>query len=127
MTADVPDRGGFLDRIRRFPSLLLTFLVVCFLVQGTAVQSHVHFIEHTSSATAAAGNSHIEAAPSKMGDSPADCPLCQEAAIAGAYVLPAVPVLLQPPAPALWITPTALSAFSLAPLGLGWLSRAPPE
>lgn len=106
---------------------LVYFLLLCFVVQGSAVQSHVHLVEEASPLAVAAGQSHIATAPAGKGDSPADCPLCQEAAIAGAYLLPPVTVLPPSPAPVPWIAVATHAAFGLPAQPLGWLSRAPPE
>jgi len=105
---------------------LVLLLLLCFVVQGTAVQSHVHFVAHASPALAGSSTAHL-AAPSSKGDSPVDCPLCQEAAMAGSYVLPSVPVLPPPPALVVWTAVAAMAAFTLLTPTLGWLSRAPPE
>jgi len=106
---------------------LVVLLLFCFVAQGTAVQSHVHFVGHASPAFEGSVAVRLTAAPSGNGDSPANCPLCQEAAMAGAYVLPQAPTLPPPPAPALRIAVAAMAAFTLLTPSLGWLSRAPPE
>lgn len=120
-----PNTAGGPAGRRALPRLLIFLLLLGFVAQTIVVQGHVHFVQQASSL--AAGHSRIEAAPSGNGDSPADCPLCQEAATAGAYLLPALPVLPPPPAPALWTAQAALVSFALLSAPLGWLSRAPPE
>jgi hypothetical protein len=124
---NLPLAGSLLARVRRVPRLLVFLLLLCFVVEGTAVQSHVHFVRQASRLAATSGATYVETAPAGKGDSPADCPLCQEAAMAGAYVLPPVPVLPPPPAPVLWTVAAILPAFALLAPSLGWLSRAPPE
>jgi len=128
-TEDVRAPLSALDsrRGRAWARVLVFFLLLCFVVQGSVVQSHVHLVEQASPLAAAPGPSHIAAAPSGKGDSPADCPLCQEAAMAGAYLLPPVVVLPPPPVLVPWIAAATLAAFGLPAQPLGWLSRAPPE
>jgi hypothetical protein len=124
---ELPVSGSLLARTRAVPRLLVFLLLLCFVVQGTAVQSHVHFIRQASAIAANSSVSQVEPAQSGKGDSPADCPLCQEAASAGAYVLPPVPVLPAPPPPVLWTAGATFAAFALLAQPLGWLSRAPPQ
>lgn len=119
--------GGLATRARGLPRLLVFLLLLCFVVQGAAVQSHVHFVEQGNPLTATAGHTRLQAAPSNKGNSPSDCPLCQEAATAGAYVLPPIPALPPPPAVAPEAAVAAIAAYRLALAPLGWLSRAPPE
>jgi hypothetical protein len=126
-TLSAPVAGKLLASARRLPRALLVLLLFCFVLQSTAVQSHVHFAGRAGPPIAA--NSHgtaLFAAPGKS-DGIADCALCREAATAGAYVLPSSPVLPPPPAPLHWIAPADLAAFALPGAPLGWLSRAPPE
>jgi len=125
--AELPAMDSILANARRFPRLLIFLLLLGFVVQATAVQSHVHFVEQAKPLAVAHGDGHFMAAHSKAGSLPVDCPLCQEAAMAGAYVLPQAPVLPPPPAPAVWIAVAAMAAFTLLTPSLGWLSRAPPK
>ena len=112
---------------RRLSQVLVFLLLLGFVAQSSVVQSHVHFLGGGSALAAAPGPSHANAASPGKGDSPADCPLCQEAAMAGAYVLPAVPILSPPPAPVIWTAVAEIAAYSLAAAPLGWQSRAPPQ
>jgi len=103
---------------------LLLFLAICVLVQGTVVQTHVHF---TRQANVAASAAHAQFSRAGERDPATDCPLCRETAMAGAYVLPTVPVVLSPRALVLWITASTMAEFRLVLPALGWLSRAPPR
>ena len=123
----LPVTGGLFDRARRLPRLIVFLLLVCFVVQGIAVQSHVHFVRQANAFLTHSGHNQVEAPRSGKGDSPADCPLCREAAMAGAYVLPASPVVPPPSAPVLWTAAAPMAAFAVLAPPLGWLSRAPPE
>lgn len=127
MAPEHPVTSRLVVGARSLPRLLVFLLLLCFVVNGTALQSHVHFVQQANSFAPAPGHSQIDTAPAGKGNSPADCPLCQEAAMAGAYVLPAVPVLPPAPAPVLWIAEATLPAFALLAPAFGWLSRAPPE
>jgi hypothetical protein len=121
----LPDPAGRLARA--LPRVLVFLLLLCFVAQSTAVQSHVHFTGAAGRTVAATADGHARVIPSSTASPAADCPLCQEAAMAGAYVLSPV-ATLPPPPPA--IEPAAVAAsvgFALPAPPLGWLSRAPPE
>lgn len=102
------------------------FLLVAFMVQGLAVQTHIHgdplsaldHVTHVSAPAAPASQDPYD---------PANCPLCQELLHAGLYVTPAAGEFV-----------TILNAVALAPasalllLAAGqkqhsWQSRAPPS
>jgi hypothetical protein len=110
---------------RGFPTLFAFLLLVGFVVQGTAVQTHLHFSKQDSSVVSSSDRYVQFEKPGK--DDPASCPLCQEAAMAGAYMLPSVAVLPPPPAAVLWIAVTPLAAFGLLTPAHSWQSRAPPQ
>ena len=112
---------------RGWPRAFVGLLLLCLLAQGIAVQSHLHFDPQARAATA--GTSHrLGLSAPKTPDPAADCPLCQEAAMAGVYVLPSLPVLLlPPPPPPRWLAATTFASFGLLTAALGWQSRAPPQ
>jgi len=120
--AALPASGRWPVRARPLLALLLLVL----LVQGTAVQTHVHWARQAG-VSAAASRGSVQASNPAQGDSSADCPLCREAAMAGAYVLPPAVVLPPPPAAVLWIAATSLAAFGLLTTAHSWRSRAPPQ
>lgn len=112
--------------------LAILFALAAFLVQGLAVQIHIHGVP-----VPATLGTHLVAAPAQLSApsapasqdpyDPANCPLCQEALHAGTYLVPAAADLL-----------ILLNAVALAPLftlsprpsaerQLGWQSRAPPR
>ena len=119
----LPGPGSLLRSPMAARALLLV-LAICLLVQGTVVQTHVHF---TRQANVAASAAHAQLSPAGERDPATDCPLCRETAMAGAYVLPTAPVMLSPPAFVLWITASTMAEFRLLLPALGWLSRAPPR
>jgi hypothetical protein len=106
--------------------LLAFLMLLVLLVQGTAVQTHVHWARQVSE-SAAASRGSIQAANPAQGDSSADCPLCREAAMAGAYILPPAVVLPPPPAAVLWIATAMRAAFGVLTSAHSWQSRAPPQ
>jgi hypothetical protein len=106
-----------------WPRFLFATLLSALLVQALAVQSHIHAAAQANASAAQVAKS----ARTVSGDPVTRCALCQEAAMAGAYLLPAVIGL--PPAPAafLWLEPAAPLEFALPDPARGWLSRAPPR
>jgi hypothetical protein len=106
--------------------LFAVLLLACVLVQGTLVQSHLHFAGQANRPAASNEPSAQLAKPAK-GDPATECPLCHDAAMAGAYLLPSAAVLPPPPAAILWLFAAPMAAFGLPSPALGWLSRAPPQ
>jgi hypothetical protein len=124
---ELPNSAGSRARARALPRVLVFLRLLCFVSQSRAVQSPVHFTRAAGRTVAATADGHARVIPSSTASPAADCPLCQEAAMAGAYVLSPV-ATLPPPPPA--IEPAAVAAsvgFALPAPPLGWLSRAPPE
>jgi hypothetical protein len=108
-----------------WPRALVLLWLACLLIQATVVQTHVHYVHRGPSA---ATGERLVQAPSSSGDDPAsDCPLCREAAMAGAYVLPPAIALPAPPAPIPWTATAIVTRFVLLSPPLGWQSRAPPQ
>jgi len=108
-----------------WPRALVGLLLACLLIQATAVQTHVHYTHQGLSA--APGVQLVQAPRSSGNDSAKDCPLCQEAAMAGAYVPPPAIALPAPPAPIPWTATAIVTRFVLRSPPLGWQSRAPPQ
>ena len=127
-TSSLSGRHRFaLARWRRvLPNALLALLLACFVIQGTAVQSHVHFVGRSSGELSLTAPQAARTA-TPYNDDAATCPLCQEAATAGAYLLPAVAAVPPAPAPVLWVSAAAIAAFALLTPARGWRSRAPPQ
>jgi hypothetical protein len=111
-------------KARAWPRAFVLLLLACLLIQATAVQTHVHYAHRGLSA--AAGEGRVQA-PSSGQDPAKDCPLCREAAMAGAYVLPPAIALPAPPAPILWVATAVVTRFDLLAPPFGWRSRAPPQ
>ena len=123
----LPGSGSGLAVARARPRLLVFLLLACLLVQATLVQSHLHFASRTRLSAAASSEQAVQSAKPAKGDPVADCPLCHEAAMAGAYLLPTATVLPPPPAPIPWVATVPLAGFGLPSPAFGWLSRAPPQ
>ncbi len=118
------------------PPLAITlFVLLTFVLQGYATQTHVHFPGERNFVVDAGGvgelakdsrsqKSEPQKAPSK-GD-PENCPLCQQITIAGAFVSPAAVALLLP----VQIPYAAPAVFAVAVLfrsvSHSWHGRAPP-
>jgi hypothetical protein len=125
-TAPTLPRSGDRAAVRTWPGLFALLLLACLLVQGTLVQSHLHFAGQLNPQAASGEPSAQLSKPAK--ENPAtDCPLCHDAAMAGAYLLPSATVLPPPPAAILWLFAAPMAVFGLPSPALGWLSRAPPQ
>ena len=106
--------------------LLLTLLA--FGWQSFVSQTHRHFGQAGLSLALSiqTGGATVEKGGQVPADTPDNCPICQEIAHGGAYLLPA-PVLFQPPAAlAAWFAITLLLALALRQQSHAWRSRAPP-
>ncbi|MDE2133702.1 MAG: DUF2946 family protein [Alphaproteobacteria bacterium] len=118
------------------PPLAITlFVLLAFVLQSYATQTHVHFSGERDFAVGAGGAGELakdsrsqknepQKAPSK-GD-PENCPLCQQITIAGAFISPAALALLLP----VQIPYAAPAAAAVAVLSRSvshsWHGRAPP-
>jgi hypothetical protein len=118
--------SGSLTVARALPRLFAVLLLACLLVQGTLVQSHLHFAARSNPQAASSEPSSQLSKPAK-GDPATECPLCHDAAMAGAYLLPSAAILPPPPAAILWLFTAPMAAFGLPSPAFGWLSRAPPQ
>jgi hypothetical protein len=109
--------------------LAILFALAVFLVQGIAVQIHIHGLPVPVGLPGVAATSHLSAPGPASQDpyDPANCPLCQEALHAGTYLIPAAAEFF------ILLNAVALAPrFVLSPRPgieqqLGWQSRAPPR
>jgi hypothetical protein len=105
----------------------LLFLVLgCLLIQGTAVQAHLHLTPHSGTLAATNEKQGISEVPGNA-DARAVCPLCMEAAMSGHYLPGSANALPSPPPAVLGVDPQTLSEFRLLSRAVGWQSRAPPQ
>lgn len=105
----------------------MSWLIVALVLQGFVVQTHLHAIGARDGAVAAPSATIAAAIDSRRHDpAPPTCPLCQEQALFGAYLL-AGPVVLCAPADAVHDhAAAALPLFALSSASHAWHSRAPP-
>jgi hypothetical protein len=105
----------------------LLFLVLgCLLIQGTAVQAHLHLTPHAGAFAASHEKQGVSGVAGNA-DARAVCPLCVEAAMSGHYLPASANALPAPPPTVLGIDPRSLPEFRLLSRAIGWLSRAPPQ
>jgi hypothetical protein len=123
----LPSSGSRLIRSVAGLRTALVFLLFALLVQGTAVQAHLHFAQQARTLAAASSGPQVHVSSSGRDDPGTDCRLCQEATMAGAYVLPPAVILPSPPAPVLWGALASIAEFGLLAPAQGWQSRAPPQ
>jgi hypothetical protein len=105
----------------------LVLLLLALLVQGIAVQTHLHFAQQARALAATSSVQQVQVSKPDQNGPAADCPLCQEATTAGAYLLPPATTLPSPPATVLWVAAASLAEFGLRAPAQGWRSRAPPR
>jgi len=131
-------KGGALALAAPSRRLLLTlFCLLAFSLQSYIAQTHIHTPGTTDPGISALVSSHgpVSADVKKQGDhkkipandDSANCPLCQAVLHAGAFLTPALLVLLMPDAraaigPVLVVVPHREGAPSHA-----WHSRGPPQ
>jgi hypothetical protein len=116
-----------MDLGTRWVVLFLTLLA--FSWQGVVTQTHQHFGEdyHPIAWAEDAGSQ----AELKARHSPsallAACPICEEIAHDGAYLLPASTLFPAPGSATAWLVDVPLLAPSLRRRSHAWQSRAPPH
>jgi len=118
----------------RLPLTLLLFFT--FAVQSYVTQTHVHFSTESDRGGAFdlgfAGKTKVT--PSQTGDrhnspakdDPANCPLCQQVSLAGAFVSPAVVVLYLPMLAGTFALPALAAVAASVRASHNWQGRAPP-
>lgn len=121
--------GGRLAGLRALWAAMLFLTLLAFGWQSFVTQTHRHFGQGGLSLALSiqtAGGAKVEKGGQAPADTPDNCPICQEIAHGGAYLLPA-PILFQPPAAlAAWFAVTLLLALALRQQSHAWRSRAPP-
>ena len=126
-------RGAAAIEHRSTSGGLRTFVLLAalftFLWQSFVVETHLHAHLAAVSVTTASHNIQKQA---DVGNNPAapklpvNCPLCQELAQSGAYLVPAAVLFASPPI--IEVTAPMVSVLHSAPDGRShaWQSRAPP-
>jgi hypothetical protein len=97
------------------------------VVQSTAVQTHVHFTALSGPLANSSVRHGVAIAKASKGSEVADCLLCEQAALAGAYLLPQAVAAVPWPGTVWWHAASVVRQFGLVAQAHGWQSRAPPE
>ena len=125
----MPSAVSTLERLAGLSArrLALLWLVVALLFQGFATQTHTHFGGDRVSATAGVVRMATAAADSQKNApiAPA-CPLCEEKALFGAYLLGGSAAITAPIDIAYHYAAESLPLLQLRPTRYAWRSRAPP-
>ncbi len=122
--------GGRFAGLRALWAAMLLLTLLAFGWQSFVAQAHRHAGEREGISLAQVVQAVVGTKAEKGGQVPADtpdnCPICQEIAHGGAYLLP-TPILFQPPAAIVaWFAVTLLLALALRQQSHAWRSRAPP-
>ena len=122
-TASIPEplAGPSARAGRRFA---LLWLVVALLFQGFATQTHAHV--GTDSAWASARVATVAVDGQKNGPATPVCPLCEEKALFGAYLLGGSITVAAPVEVAYHYAAAFLPLLALHLSSHAWRSRAPP-
>ena len=111
----------------RWTAILLAALLA-FSWQSFVTQTHVHFGADAHMAAVSGETSSAARHDTGKGspDTPANCPICEEIAHNGLYLLPILAVLEAPEPAPVWQAVTALRARAVRKPSHVWRSRAPP-
>ncbi|WP_299423403.1 hypothetical protein [Sphingomonas bacterium] len=119
-----PFAGRFARPGRRFA---LLWLVVALLFQGFATQTHAHFgVDRTSAAAASTSVATVAVDGQKQDPAAPACPLCEEKALFGAYLLSGSITIVAPVGVAYHYAAASLPPLALHASSHAWRSRAPP-
>jgi len=110
-------------RIQRW-RLAIWLVLAAFTLQAYVTQVHIHDSATTTVTNSAANVGHGK---SSGDNNPLDCPFCQAVAQAGAFALPAAPLLLLSVAGIMLAAPDHRSSGAANTLAHIWQSRAPPQ
>lgn len=119
-------RESFLPTAGAGRRFALLWLVVALLVQGFATQTHGHFGIDRASAVAASVRVAAIADDQKNVPAKPACPLCEERALFGAYLLGGSVTVAAPLAAAYDPVAVSLPLLALRASSHAWRSRAPP-
>ncbi len=102
------------------------FALLTFAVQSYVTQTHIHF-DMTPASGAAIAKPVAPPGKQPFHETPANCPICQEIAMAGHYVTPAAAVLALP-SQSISIVPVVIAIrFIVEAVSHDWHGRAPPQ
>ncbi len=131
-----PRKGRVKTQLRR--QLITLVAVLAFAIQGFATQTHIHQLGQVDVAFFGnvLGKINIAnvIAPQKAGpfkyppsNTPANCPLCHELALAGHYVTPGATLFFLPDFLVFALAVAAHAPPFIVQLSHDWLSRGPPR
>jgi hypothetical protein len=107
--------------------LALLWLVVALLFQGFATQTHAHFgADRTLAAAASMRVATVVVDGREQGPVTPACPLCEEKALFGAYLLTGSIAIVAPVGTAYRYAAAFLPSLALHASSHAWRSRAPP-
>ena len=104
--------------------MAIWLILAAFTLQSYVAQTHIHDSAPAAIAKAFTTTSHGK---TPVDNSPMDCPLCQAAALAGAFALPATPLLILSAAGIFLAAPDHPAPASYDTVAHIWRSRAPPQ
>jgi len=109
------------------PHLLLAVAALLALSwQSFVAQTHLHYAPPAFSQAATAPPA-VQNGDQRSPDLPINCPLCQELATAGQYLLPSLPAIELPDAGEVWLSLASLPELTVREASHIWRSRAPPQ
>lgn len=115
--------------LRAWWATILLATLLAFSWQSFVTQTHVHF--DTDAHMAAFSGQASSAARSDKGkgssDTPANCPICEEIAHDGLYLLPTLAVLEAPEPAPVWQAVATPIVRAVRKPSHAWRSRAPPN
>ena len=107
--------------------LALLWLVVALLFQGFATQTHAHVgVDRGWATSESARVAVVAAGDQKNGPATPACPLCEEKALFGAYLLSGSVAIAAPVMVAYHYVAASLPLLQLGLSSHAWRSRAPP-
>jgi hypothetical protein len=120
-----PTKGRSARALSRLAVLWLAFALLC---QGFVVQTHAHFggDRDGTSVTAPQTIPPAVTVAKKQGPATPACPLCEEQALFGAYLLGSAVTFIAPVAVSHDATATSLPLLARNESSHAWRSRAPP-
>ena len=126
MTAPAPDRTAA-PAARLGRRLALLWLAVALLFQGLVIQTHAHIgADPYATVTSATNVAATSVDRQKDGPAAPACPLCEEKALFGAYLLGGSVTIAAPVAAAYDYAAAFLPLLQRHASSHAWRSRAPP-
>jgi hypothetical protein len=106
--------------------LFVVLALTAFVLQGYVTQTHIHNAKAETPISAAKGSERTLPKPYQGNNDPANCPICQQIAQAGHYVIPAWLLLLLVTLAVSTIHIIACARPRYDAVAYCWRSRGPP-